>query len=207
LKGLPCGNKGVARYSTLEAAFMQVLRLNPSQLVQDSNGNGVNSAMQVLKGRQSETEKQKEATLEALLLAPKSKALAARLNALETKCDEIKAQIEIEAAKTVASVGSAERIAEIQASLGSLKTDQALRARVQAWIRETVNSVTLDKTQDMSKKWGERGPAFKVDLKSGNVIEMDLSGNIKGTKSLAALFTMPRAVEAVETLAAVQAAS
>lgn len=181
LRKLTCANVGSVDYYKLEASFLNILRLKPSGMIQDEKGNGT-SAIQILRGQLAETEKQIEVlTKDADEMAKEGMStmrIQRQIAERDTQVSEFRSRIQLEEAKTVASKGSDERLMEILLNLKNVKTDQAFRAKVQSWIRETVNSVTLDKTTK----------TFNVDLKTGKVVTMDLAGNILGSKSVEALF-------------------
>lgn len=175
-------NAPMVKYQPFEDAALHVLRLNPSQLLSDDNS--VNAAAQVLRGRKIETEKQIADTKAGIAHCIKAKnftvldEINAELEALNTQLAEIESQIEMEAAKTVSNQTSMERLTEVIYGLHNVRTDNTVRVKVQQWFREQVNRITFD------RKAGE----FTVDLRNGQLITMDLCCNIKGTKSLTALF-------------------
>ncbi len=177
LKGGNGCKEPMIKYQPFEDGFMHVLRLNPSQLVQDENGDALNANIQILRGRKTEAEKQIANITAMVLKGLASDSLVKTQIALEAQVADFDRQIEVESSKTVAVRGGFERIAEIQANLGNLQTDQGLRMRVQGWTRENINRIDLDRT---SKQ-------FTIDLKNGKCITMDFCGNIKGLKSLEAL--------------------
>src|SRR5262249_25101326 len=55
--GLGC-NEPMAKYNLLENSFSKLLKMDPSQLVKDENGNTPNVNLQVLNGRLVEIQKQ-----------------------------------------------------------------------------------------------------------------------------------------------------
>jgi DNA invertase Pin-like site-specific DNA recombinase len=177
LKGLGC-NDSMVKYQPFEDAFMNILRLKPAQLMREENGDSVNAQMQILKGRKAEAEKQIANIQGYINKGLASDSMVKTQISLETQLSEINQQIEIEASKTVAAKGGIERLMDILLSLRNLQTDQSLRLRIQGWIRENVNRVTVDRP---SKE-------FTVDLKKGDCVTMNFSGNILGIKSLQALF-------------------
>lgn len=183
-------NQPYAKYSTYEAAALLILRLNPTQLLTDDNGNGMNAQMQILNGRKAMIEAEvtkcgkmlDKAITDDLgdLLA----SINARLKGAKKQLTEVESQIAIESAKTVANKGSLERLAELLTNIHNVTTDQTFRVTVQAWFKETVNKIIFDR---VSK-------TIQIDLKNGSLIDMDLNGTILGTKSLTAMFSLTKNV-------------
>jgi DNA invertase Pin-like site-specific DNA recombinase len=173
----------MTKYAPFEGVVLNILKLNPSQLLTDENGEGVNGHMQILKGRKAEVEKKLNNITEALTIAM-NKALVIKQAELQTQVEEIESQIAIEGAKTVANKGSIERLTAILESLYEITTSNEARIKVNAWFIQNVNRVVFNR----------EAKTIQVDLKNGNLISMDINGTILGTKSLTAMFGLSKNV-------------
>jgi DNA invertase Pin-like site-specific DNA recombinase len=168
----------MTKYLPFEQAALTILKLNPSQLLTDDNGEGMNAQVQILNGRKAET--QKEIDHITGLGMNLTKALVARQAELENQVEEINNQLALESAKTVANKGSMEKLIEILDALHNVSSDVAARIKVHAWYVENCNRITFNRI----------AKTFDVDLKNGSLISMDINGTILGTKSLASVMAL-----------------
>jgi DNA invertase Pin-like site-specific DNA recombinase len=175
-RGTKACSEPLVRYDALEAAFVKLLNVNPVQLIRDDNT--PNAAVDILRGQLAANEKEADNITKSLGIVV-TKRLALRQAELETEAEDIKRNIQLEAAKTVSAKGGAERLEQIFKRLGSLETDSEFRVEVQAWIRANINRIAIDRI----------GKTFTVDLKNGNLVKMGLDGSVIECKSFVSLFT------------------
>lgn len=157
---------------------MEIFKLKAKELIPSDTGETGNVELQILRGKLAENEKQIANITEALTVAF-TKALVLKQAALEQTSEEIKRNIAIESAKSVASKGGMDRWVAIQNKLNSGEMDNAFRITLQSWIRENVEKITVN----TSKK------EFNVELKTGCSVEMNFAGTYIGLRRIVELIS------------------
>jgi hypothetical protein len=136
--------------------------MNPAQLLKEENT--INVQAQILKGKLIETEKQIENITQFVISGKANAALVDKQTSLLAEVEQLKKQMTLEECKEVASKSAPAKLKEIVARLSNLETDSDYRATVQEWIREHVNRITFNKSENR----------FKIEFNNKNEIECGL---------------------------------
>lgn len=177
-EGVESCNQPMMQYAKVEAGILNLLKLNPGQLMSDDDT--VQNQINILRGRKAgiKTEiKKLNEMIESLPLEKLGAALPAlntRLENYKKQISEIDSQIIIEGSKAVSSKDNLDKLTGVLANLQNITTDHDFRKTVNQWFISTFKKITLDK----------KAQEFMAELSNGNIITMGLDGSIKGKKSL-----------------------